>query len=137
MEYGAIDLHTKESEIRIIDEAGAVVFERRIATTRTRLTEVFGRRTSLRILLALRPSGHRAPVFCVHPAIGLAWCYTGFVPHLADHPVYGLQSPGLSSNSACSGLRPTPSAPKSSASSIRFSRSVKSPMPQLRIERTP
>src|SRR5207248_9775373 len=50
---------------------------------------------SLRILLALRPSGHRAPVFCVHPAIGLAWCYTGFVPHLADHPVYGLQSPGL------------------------------------------
>jgi transposase len=51
MEYGAIDLHTKESEIRIIDEAGAVVFERRIATTRTRLTEVFGRRAPLRILL--------------------------------------------------------------------------------------
>jgi transposase len=51
MEYGAIDLHTKESEIRIIDEAGAVVFERRIATTRTRLTDVFGSRTPLRILL--------------------------------------------------------------------------------------
>ena len=51
MEYGAIDLHTKESEIRIIDENGAVVFERRIATTRARLTEVFGRRAPLRILL--------------------------------------------------------------------------------------
>ena len=51
MEYGAIDLHTKESEIRIIDEQGAVVFERRIATTRTRLTDVFGSRAPLRILL--------------------------------------------------------------------------------------
>ncbi len=51
MEYGAIDLHTKESAIRIIDENGAVVFERRIATTRARLTEVFGRRARLRILL--------------------------------------------------------------------------------------
>ena len=51
MEYGAIDLHTKESEIRIIDEKGAVMFERRIATTRSRLTDVFGSRTTLRILL--------------------------------------------------------------------------------------
>ena len=51
MEYGAIDLHTKESEIRIIDEDGAVVFERRIATTRARLTDVFGSRAPLRILL--------------------------------------------------------------------------------------
>lgn len=51
MEYGAIDLHTKESEIRIIDANGAVVFERRIATTRARLTDVFGRRGALRILL--------------------------------------------------------------------------------------
>jgi Transposase and inactivated derivatives len=51
MEYGAIDLHTKESEIRIIDERGAVRFERRIATTRSRLTDVFGSRAPLRILL--------------------------------------------------------------------------------------
>ena len=51
MEYGAIDLHTKESEIRIIDGDGAVVFERRIATTRARLTDVFGSRAPLRILL--------------------------------------------------------------------------------------
>jgi transposase len=51
MEYGAIDLHTKESEIRIVDGAGAVVYARRIATTRTRLTDVFGARAPLRILL--------------------------------------------------------------------------------------
>jgi transposase len=51
MEYGAIDLHTKESAIRIIDEKGTLVFERRVATTGTRLTDVFGRRAPLRILL--------------------------------------------------------------------------------------
>jgi transposase len=51
MEYGAIDLHTKESEIRIIDEAGAVVLERRVSTTRERLTAVFGGRAPLRVLL--------------------------------------------------------------------------------------
>jgi transposase len=51
MEYGAIDLHTKESEIRVIDETGAVVLERRMSTTRDRLTAVFGSRARMRVLL--------------------------------------------------------------------------------------
>ena len=33
MEYGAIDLHKKESQVRIITEGGEVI-DRRIATTR-------------------------------------------------------------------------------------------------------
>ena len=40
MEYGAIDLHKKESQIRIVTEGGEIV-DRRIATTRDRLTAVF------------------------------------------------------------------------------------------------
>jgi transposase len=51
MEYGAIDLHTKESQIRIVDGDGVVVAERRVATTRARLSEVFGPRAPQRILL--------------------------------------------------------------------------------------
>jgi hypothetical protein len=51
MEYGAIDLHTRESEIRIVNADGAVVFERHISTTRDRLTAVFGPRAPMRILL--------------------------------------------------------------------------------------
>jgi len=51
MEYGAIDLHTKESEIRILDAAGGIVLERRIATTRERLTAVFESRPRMRVLL--------------------------------------------------------------------------------------
>ena len=34
MEYGAIDLHTRRSQIRIVREDGAVILERRIDTTR-------------------------------------------------------------------------------------------------------
>jgi transposase len=50
MEYGAIDLHKKESQIRIVLEDGAIV-DRRIATTRERLTTVFWGRPRMRILL--------------------------------------------------------------------------------------
>ncbi|MEU2102645.1 non-ribosomal peptide synthase/polyketide synthase [Nocardia sp. NPDC019255] len=47
-------------------------------------------------VLPIRPgaAAGRAPLFCVHPAIGLAWCYSGLLAHLpADRPVYGLQAP--------------------------------------------
>ena len=51
MEYGAIDLHKVKSEIRIIDEAGRVVLEQRIATSREAFAQGFGGRAPLRILL--------------------------------------------------------------------------------------
>src|SRR5688500_5318902 len=51
MEYGAIDLHTRESEIRIVDQSGLVGVERRIATRRAAVTQLFGGRAPLRILL--------------------------------------------------------------------------------------
>ena len=41
-----------------------------------------------------RTAANRAPLFCIHPAIGLSWCYSGLLAHLsADRPVYGLQAP--------------------------------------------
>ncbi|MGV9857503.1 amino acid adenylation domain-containing protein [Gordonia sp. NPDC003425] len=45
------------------------------------------------VLIALNARGTRPPLFCVHPAGGLAWFYGGFVPYLDDRPVYGLQDP--------------------------------------------
>ena len=50
MEYGAIDLHKNESQIRIVTESGATV-DRRITTTRDRFTALFGGRGPMRILL--------------------------------------------------------------------------------------
>ena len=44
MEYGAIDLHKKESQIRIVTESGET-FDRRIATTRERFTAAVRRAT--------------------------------------------------------------------------------------------
>jgi enterobactin synthetase component F len=50
----------------------------------------------LDVLLPLRAGGAKAPLFCVHPAVGLSWCYSALVGVLdTDRPVYGLQARGL------------------------------------------
>uniref|UniRef100_UPI00117D71D9 non-ribosomal peptide synthetase n=1 Tax=Streptomyces sp. NRRL B-24572 TaxID=1962156 RepID=UPI00117D71D9 len=47
------------------------------------------------VLVPLRAAGSRPPLFCVHPAAGLSWCYLGLLAHLGpDRPVYGLQARG-------------------------------------------
>ncbi|MFD3506437.1 amino acid adenylation domain-containing protein [Nocardia sp. NPDC058666] len=51
---------------------------------------------ALATVLPLRTGGTRPPLFCVHSAVPLAWCYTGLAHHITDRPVYGLQAPTLS-----------------------------------------
>jgi transposase len=51
MEYGAIDLHTRYSEIQLVDEAGVVTLSRRVATRPEALAGVFEGRPRLRVLL--------------------------------------------------------------------------------------
>ncbi|WP_068157233.1 non-ribosomal peptide synthetase [Rhodococcus phenolicus] len=51
---------------------------------------------TLDVMITLRGSGHRTPVFCVHPAIGISWVYAGLLRYLPDRPLYGLQLPFLS-----------------------------------------
>ncbi|MFC9774530.1 amino acid adenylation domain-containing protein [Paenibacillus chitinolyticus] len=51
---------------------------------------------ALEMLLPLRSNGSGAPLFCVHPAGGLSWCYAGLMKHLTpDVPIYGLQARGI------------------------------------------
>src|SRR5262245_11353066 len=50
MDYGAIDLHKKESQIRIVTKSGQII-DQRIATTRDRFTQVFWGRPRMRVLL--------------------------------------------------------------------------------------
>ena len=48
---------------------------------------------ALAVLLPLRATGSRPPLFCVHPAAGISWVYSGLLRHLgADQPIYGLQA---------------------------------------------
>ncbi|MER7703653.1 amino acid adenylation domain-containing protein [Kitasatospora sp. NPDC097605] len=58
---------------------------------------------ALDVLLPLRPTapGRRHPLFAVHPAGGLSWCYTGLIRNLpADVPIYGLQAQGVGAATA-------------------------------------
>ena len=51
MEYGAIDLHTRHTLIRIVTAEGRALVDRRIPTTREDLRSVFGGRPPARILI--------------------------------------------------------------------------------------
>ena len=57
-----------------------------------------GRRSTAAALgpvLTLRGEGAGVPLFCVHPAVGVSWCYSGLVRHLhPETPVHGLQATG-------------------------------------------
>ncbi|MFD7668846.1 amino acid adenylation domain-containing protein [Streptomyces sp. NPDC059788] len=51
---------------------------------------------ALDVLLPLRPAGDRVPLFVLHPAGGISWCYSGLLAGLGPaQPVYGLQARGL------------------------------------------
>ncbi|NUS45757.1 MAG: amino acid adenylation domain-containing protein [Mycobacteriaceae bacterium] len=53
----------------------------------------FAVEAALNTVLPLRTRGVERPLFCIHPAVGLAWCYSGLPAHLDQRrPVYGLQS---------------------------------------------
>ncbi|HWQ42482.1 MAG TPA: amino acid adenylation domain-containing protein [Desulfosporosinus sp.] len=52
--------------------------------------------SALDVLLPLRTNGEQPPLFCVHPAGGLSWCYAGLMTALGtDYPIYGLQARGI------------------------------------------
>jgi nonribosomal peptide synthetase DhbF len=56
----------------------------------------------LDVLISLRASGERAPLFCVHPAAGVSWVYSGLLRYLEpDRPVYGLRYSTPASVSRC------------------------------------
>ncbi|MEV5834480.1 amino acid adenylation domain-containing protein [Nocardia sp. NPDC052112] len=69
-----------------------------VAELRARGTEGAGADAAFDVLLPLRTSGTAEPLFCIHPIGGIAWSFAGLAAHLdADRPIYGLQSPALSS----------------------------------------
>lgn len=55
-----------------------------------------GLRKGLEPLLRLREGGDGPPIFCIHPAGGIAWSYRALASALPDrNPVFGIQSRGL------------------------------------------
>ncbi|RYF42081.1 MAG: hypothetical protein EOO27_45570, partial [Comamonadaceae bacterium] len=45
-------------------------------------------------LVRLGGDGDDPPLFCIHPAAGIAWCYTGLAEHLPERVLYGVQATG-------------------------------------------
>jgi amino acid adenylation domain-containing protein len=55
----------------------------------------------LDVLLPVRRSGTRPPMFCVHPVAGVGWLYSALVRQLgAEYPIYALQARGLAADEA-------------------------------------
>lgn len=51
---------------------------------------------ALQVVFPIRSAGTGRPVFCIHPIVGLAWCYTGLASHIdSDRQIYGIQSPAI------------------------------------------
>ncbi|MEV4515489.1 amino acid adenylation domain-containing protein [Dactylosporangium sp. NPDC049525] len=92
----AVRLVTRLRAILGTDVPVRLIFE---ASSAAALAERLGtdaRTAGLEMLLPLRPTGGRPPLFCVHPSGGLGWAYAGLLPHLdRGWPVYGLQARGL------------------------------------------
>ncbi|MFC0450890.1 non-ribosomal peptide synthetase [Rhodococcus jostii] len=54
------------------------------------------RDAALDVVFPIRTAGEGRPLFCIHPVVGLAWCYAGLASRIdPDRPVYGLQSPAI------------------------------------------
>ncbi|GFN29832.1 amino acid adenylation domain-containing protein [Paenibacillus xylaniclasticus] len=52
--------------------------------------------SALGVLLPLRTGDGRTPIFCIHPAGGLSWCYAGLMHSLpSSYSLYGLQARGI------------------------------------------
>jgi thioesterase domain-containing protein len=45
-------------------------------------------------VVRLGGTGEGPPLFCVHPASGMSWCYAGLADYLGDRPLYGVQATG-------------------------------------------
>ena len=55
---------------------------------------------ALAVLFPLRAGENEAPLFCIHPAGGISWCYAPLLQSLdSSIPVYGLQCRGLDGES--------------------------------------
>ncbi|MFN3540561.1 MAG: amino acid adenylation domain-containing protein [Rhodococcus sp. (in: high G+C Gram-positive bacteria)] len=58
-----------------------------------------GAEKAFEVVLPLRTEGVGAPLFCVHPAIGIAWSYFSLLGE-TERPLYGLQVPGIADGAA-------------------------------------
>ncbi len=76
--------------------AGALDLAADLKTLRVRRAAARAAGGILDLVMPMRVGGDDPPLFCVHPLVGLSWCYMALVPNLpGGYPLYGLQARGL------------------------------------------
>lgn len=100
-ELGGHSLLAPRLATRVNDVFGVTISVREVfsAPTPAELVAALdagGRTEALDVLLPLRTGGTHPPLFCIHPAGGFGWPYTGLLRHVdTDVPIYALQARGL------------------------------------------
>lgn len=80
----------------------AAVFETpTIAALAERLEVAEEPHSLMQPVLPIKATGNRAPLFCIHPLLGLGWGFFGLGQHVGeDVPIYALQADGLTDPAA-------------------------------------
>ncbi|PZD95722.1 non-ribosomal peptide synthetase [Paenibacillus sambharensis] len=92
----AIQLINGIREALGVEPGIGILFEAQSVAALAERLEMGTGQASLNILLPFRTQGKRSPIFCVHPAGGLSWCYSGLMKYLGpDYPLYGIQARGI------------------------------------------
>lgn len=100
-ELGGHSLLANRLVVRVQETLGVTLSFRSLvdAPTVAELTRSLGVDTTenaFEVLLPIRGSGTRPPLFCLHPMGGPSWVFAGLMRHLdPDFPLYGLQPRGL------------------------------------------
>jgi thioesterase domain-containing protein len=80
-----------------LDPTVAGISARLVEAVESGLDYDAGSDASMSVMLPIRKTGSRTPLFCIHPMYGLSWCYSGLAQQLdPQQPIYGVQSPALS-----------------------------------------
>ncbi|MNO48635.1 Dimodular nonribosomal peptide synthase [compost metagenome] len=97
----AVKLMSRIREAMGRDLGIGVLFEAPTVAALAERLDMSSSQGALQVLLPLRSHGVETPLFCVHPAGGLSWCYAGLMKHLGmDYPIYGLQARGIAHSEA-------------------------------------